>query len=310
MALALGLVAAAVVPMLIAAVPGSWRPPVERGSEAPPRAEVLVPNKSPLAGLPKGAHREPDGYLTILAAARTPAQPQPHPSLAPAAGGSPQPVIPRKLAGGIRLFARLRPEAARPGLVTSDLMPPPQQVSKVVLRDGCFRLAEPGEPHAVFTLGTRLFVDAQGYLAFTAFAPGSPMRARVGEEVWWEGERRELRDRQALAQIRARCGPGRTQIVGLAQSVSVGQILADGMAATRVSAMYGLPWAQALARVRACRDRLSRGPDRVNVTMITTPCGTSPPPPVASPETCPPGTALSGGLCRTPEGYVRPIPPF
>lgn len=37
-------------------------------------------------------------------------------------------------------------------------------------------------------------------------------------------------------------------------------------------------------------------------------CITIPPPPVARQEDCPAGTKLSFGLCRTPEGYIRPLP--
>ena len=34
----------------------------------------------------------------------------------------------------------------------------------------------------------------------------------------------------------------------------------------------------------------------------------SPPPPVMDPSECPPGSSISAGLCRTPEGYLRPLP--
>ena len=34
----------------------------------------------------------------------------------------------------------------------------------------------------------------------------------------------------------------------------------------------------------------------------------SPPPPVMDASECPPGSSLSSGLCRTPEGHLRPLP--
>ena len=33
-----------------------------------------------------------------------------------------------------------------------------------------------------------------------------------------------------------------------------------------------------------------------------------PPRPVMDASECPPGSSLAGGLCRTPEGYLRPLP--
>ena len=113
-----------------------------------------------------------------------------------------------------------------------------------------------------------------------------------------------------LARVHERCGPGPVQVVGLLQSLSAGQAFADGQSATRLAAMYGLSWDEALARIHACRERLSQGPGGNRIVMVETPCGTTPPPPVSDPARCPPGTTLSAGLCRTPEGSVRPIPPM
>lgn len=308
--LAVMLIAAASVLTILSTLPGDWGIRKKQEPNLPAAAEVLVPKGLGSGGLPRGARREPSGYLTVLAAPATEAAPQPNPPLPKPVNPPPGPPVPPELSAAVRLFARQLAPPVRDDLIPSNLLPPPQQISRVILRDGCFRLAEPGEPHAVFTVGTRLYLDGRGYLAIGAAGPQGPMRARVGELLWWSGERRQLRDPRSLAQIHARCGPGRAEIVGLVQSVSIGQALADGMSATRFASMYGVPWSQAIVRVRLCRERLSRSANGSRITMIETPCGSTPPRPVANPSECPAGTSLSGGLCRTPQGYVRPIPPM
>ena len=307
--LAVGLLVIAFALIVVSLLPRSWWPSsTPRKHSGPLRVEVFAPDGTPLADLPRGARREASGYLTILAAPQTPAQPVPHPELAHPAGTSAGDAIPKRLAGSIRLFARLQPVPVSNELVISDLLPPPQNIGRIVLRDGCFHLDEPGDPHVVFTVGARLFLDAQGYLAVGQGAE-SDIRTRVGEPMHWEGKPRRLDDKAMLARIHERCGAGPAQVLGPLQSLSLGQAFEDGMSATRLAAMYGLPWKDALERIRACRERLSHGPNGARVEMVGTPCGITPPPPVADPASCPKGTKLSGGLCRTPEGAVRPIPP-
>jgi hypothetical protein len=108
----------------------------------------------------------------------------------------------------------------------------------------------------------------------------------------------------------AACGPGRAQIV-VPASATVQQARSDGFAASDFVQRYGGSWAEALKRVRRCRERLEqslpRVPDRAPLT--DNPCGSTPPSPVGDPANCPPGTNLSGGLCRTAQGLVRPVPP-
>jgi hypothetical protein len=192
-------------------------------------------------------------------------------------------------------------------LLPGNLLPPPRQFARIVLRDGCFRIDEPGDPIAVFDVGTSLWLDDAGYLMFGQGAD-SAIRARVGEPIWWEGERRAISDPATLAELHARCGRGKAELVGLAQSLSLGQALADGESATNIVDMYGIPWARALDKVRECRAKLSKGPGGAAVRMVATPCGTTPPPPVTDPAHCPPGTAIVAGICRTPDGFIRPIP--
>jgi hypothetical protein len=271
-------------------------------------AEVFSPPSGKSDQVPKGARLEPSGYLTILEVPPTPAQPQRRPPEPPVGSSSPGPAIPSGVAPGIRLFVRLRPRPSPSESLPQILVAPPQQISRVILRDGCFRLAEPGEPLVVFTLATRLVIDREGYLAFTASPDNGPLPARVGEQVWWEGERRELQDPQDLALIHARCGAGAVQVLGLVQSVAVGQATADFQATKRIADMYGLPWKEAFAAARKCRERMSRAPNGMQVVTVQNACGLTPPPPVADGKACPPGTSLSSGMCRTPEGYVRPIP--
>lgn len=305
--LAASLIAIALVLMIAALLPNSWwHPPKKTASEPSLNAEVLRPRGDKRITVPKGARLEASGYLTILRVPPTPAEPK-APTQSPAAEESLQPAVPAEVAAGIRLFARLRPYPVSDANIPKILVAPPQQFSRVILRDGCFRLDEDGQPLVVFTIGTRLLIDDQGYLAFTAFTDGR-LRARIGEEVFWEGERRQLEDPRQLAIIHGRCGPGQVQVIGLAQSVAVGQARSDRLSARSLADLYGLPFDAVLEHVRACRQRMSKSPNGVPVTMIATPCGMTPPPPVAKQEECPPGTSLTNGMCRTPEGYARPIP--
>ena len=60
---------------------------------------------------------------------------------------------------------------------------------------------------------------------------------------------------------------------------------------------WGLSVSAARTALERCKAQSSSGT-----------CLQSPPPPVARQADCPAGTRLSFGLCRTPEGYIRPAP--
>jgi hypothetical protein len=61
---------------------------------------------------------------------------------------------------------------------------------------------------------------------------------------------------------------------------------------------YGLSHEQARRVLEACKRRSGSG-----VCMMT-----PPPPPPTGGEKCPPDTKMFHGICRTPEGFARPIP--
>lgn len=184
----------------------------------------------------------------------------------------------------------------------------PHRFGTIILRDGCLKLAEPGEPHAILLSGTKLYVDDAGFLTVGVISNGVAISPRVGEPAWWPGETPQQISAAAAARIRAKCGPGTIKIIGFAQSVAASQAAADEIAARNLVNTYGLPWGTALAKTRACRARLTSNNQIKPSKMIESPCGTTPPSPVADPRSCPAGTSLTGGLCRTPAGYIRPVP--
>jgi hypothetical protein len=206
------------------------------------------------------------------------------------------------------LLARLAPVPPDDRLVTINLDEPSRRFGTLILRDGCLKLAEPGEPHAVLPAGANVYIDEAGFLTAGVSADHMETNPRIGEPAWWSEETPRHIDDAALAQLRAICGPGNATVVGMAQSVSVSQAAADGLAARNVVTMYGLPWIDALTQVRGCRARLAQSSGIDPARMIENPCGSTPPSPVADPRSCPPGTNLSGGLCRTPSGHIRPVP--
>lgn len=217
-----------------------------------------------------------------------------------------RPAIDAALGGTIRLIARALPMEVRNELVTVEGMPP-RHFATILVRDGCLRLDWRDAPLVVLPPGARLVRDRDGDAAIVyAEAPA----AKVGEPIWWEGRTVRLGSDEVLSQLRARCGPGSPVYVGLVQSVAASQAGADRAAARNFAERYGVPPEEALKRVQACRAGIDLGPGGDPSRMIDNPCGMVPPPPVEDPRDCPPGTSLSGGLCRTPEGFVRPIPGF
>ena len=185
----------------------------------------------------------------------------------------------------------------------------------VVLKDGCFRAADRDDALVLFPFGTKLFVDSEGYLAY-----GSgefPGYARVGEAVEFMGSIGEVTIPELVDPIHAACGPGKVIKVEGMQSAAASdaqRTITDRANALRtLQSAYGLDARQA---VRALDWLDARGeanrqttPDGVRLPPITGAMVVDAPPrPVMDPWECPPGSSLRGGLCRTPEGHLRPLP--
>lgn len=196
------------------------------------------------------------------------------------------------IASLVRIFARQdRPLGALPDIASH---------ARIVLKDGCFRMPEQDNAHVAFPLGATLFIDRQGYLAF---GPDKPGYARVGETVTFHGTIPEARDEKALvAAVHAACGPGKVVKISAPTSAAaerIQRVLDENVWALRsFKESYGLSDAQARHALEACKVRSG------GEICLTTPA----PPPDPRGTSCPAGTKLSFGLCRTKEGYIRPIP--
>ena len=247
-----------------------------------------------------------DGLGTVLDA--PPRQYEPTPDPPRHAPNSGRPGIAPEVAERIKLFARAIPPPDTGELVVTTLEAHPPQFATVILRDGCLRLKQPGEPHAVFAPGTRLYIDDAGYLTIGNPAGHPALDARVGELLWWEGGVTRVADEGTASQLRERCGAGAVKLLGFTRSAAASQAAADGVAAASFDRMYGVGWKAALAYVRQCRERMQRSLGANARPMVFNICGSTPPSPVANRAACPAGTSLSGGLCRTVDGHVRPVP--
>jgi hypothetical protein len=200
------------------------------------------------------------------------------------------PPLPPEIAPLVRIF----PRDDRPAGMLHDIY----SRAKVELRDGCLRIANRDGALALLPLGTRLFVDREGYLAFGAESPGY---GRVGETLTFPGSIEEVTAPELVGPIHAACGPGRVlKINGTASAAAHGAqqaVTANEQAVRLLRESYGLSEAGARRAVERCRQMSGSGV-----------CLNSPPRPVPRQEECPAGTRLSFGLCRTPEGFVRPLP--
>jgi hypothetical protein len=311
-AIAVGLLALAALVMLFGLLPRRWTESTPRPAPAVEVEALLIANGSRATAAPRGARIEDDGTLTILAVPGSPGRALPWSSHPSQWGVQPQrfETLPVAMAGGIRaLFRQVPrppPERDEPMMMTLE-----RNVSsgRLLLVRGCFRMNSSKGPLIVFPPGTTVGLVG-GY--FMVGPPGFPpeLSARVGEHVFWEGKAMTGFDEPSRRRIAAACGPGPAQ-TAVPASATVQQARNDGFAASNFAERYGGSWEEALKRVRKCRERLEQSlpphPHRGPVT--DNPCGSAPPPPVADPANCPAGTKLSGGLCRTPEGYIRPLPP-
>lgn len=112
------------------------------------------------------------------------------------------------LARFVRVFAR---EDRRPAIVLSAALS-----GRVILRDGCFRLAKSGqadEALVVFGRDSELTTDPEGYMVLRQ--PGMERPApRIGEMMTWAGPRAASEADAGVRELRARCGPGPVIAVG------------------------------------------------------------------------------------------------
>lgn len=216
--------------------------------------------------------------------------------------------VPAAVARRIRVFA----SDDRPNGILNSI----NSTAKVVLRDGCFRLADHDGALALFPQGARLFVDGEGYLAFGS-GP-KPGYARVGETLIFPGSLTEVTAPELVAPIRAACGPGKVIKITALDSLAARNAQAardDQASALRLlQDEYGLGADQAQRAMAFLAAKQSAQPRRIGPDGIAHPpvppviVVQSPPPPVASAAACPAGSKLSFGMCRTPEGYLRPLP--
>lgn len=225
-------------------------------------ARVTPPDaKATLA--PKGGRIEPSGRLTVLSAPGSVGKPVP---LVPGTvhwGHMAQPFerVPNAMLAGVRGLFRLvpRPPDEMPDLMTFDLEARYGR-GRVVLVDGCFRMNNASGPLLVFPPGTRLGLR-DGYLMVGP--PGLPplVSARVGEQIFWEGDTITNWDEGTRRRVHALCGPGQIESV-LPWSATVREPELAGFAASRAAGNDGITWEGALRDVERCQaDVRRREPD-------------------------------------------------
>lgn len=127
------------------------------------------------------------------------------------------PPNPAVVAPGLDALVRVMPRHDRvPGVVPAAMMS-----GRVILRDGCFRLAaregDANEPLVIFDRDFALVLDDEGYLALRGADDGRPL-PRIGEPMTWAGPRGvDARDAGVQA-LRAACGDGEIVSVGTPSS--------------------------------------------------------------------------------------------
>lgn len=281
-----------------------WRYP-----PAPPlEVEAIVQDRAPVLLVPQGAALSPSGRLTILRAPPTPAEARPivdEKSVPSATAAGPD--LDQAIAGGIKAFFRTRPQPRDDRLITKTLEYKYTQL-RLVLVDGCFRADGPNGPLVVFPPGARLFVDG-GYLSVGV--PEAPdMKARVGEELFWEAYAAQISETQSLQLVHSICGPGAVlQVVPSSASVfAARQDAGAAMAFQRNS--KGVSWAEAVRAVQECDRRMEvsvrRDNPRAPEILVSNMCGSSLVN-LPNPGNCPPGTRFARGNCLDDKGLVAPV---
>lgn len=265
--------------------------PTDRGTRVAQQANAGI-NR-----LPKGVNVDDAGRWSLASAppsedSEVPAQPLAVP------------------AGALFLFHQTPPssaeaKAASERMIVVNLVRPPRYQGRIILDRGCLRIDSKERPAIRFSAPVSAAVDQQGYLIVRPSAvSGSPVRSpRVGEPVEWpnqyalEAEANVLRpvtDAAATAPIIARCGAGPVVEVPFSVQSSSVMLAEDRSDAKRLlRSSYGLSEEEAEAWMKNCA-----GAD----------CFPSPPPPVPGRTDCPQGSTMQSAVCRTPEGYIRPIP--
>lgn len=230
------------------------------------------------------------------------------PLVAPPRQATSDPALPLKIARLLRIFPR-------DDRVPETLNSIESQV-KVVLRDGCFRAPAHDDALVLFPFGASLFLDRDGYLAYgRSEAPGY---ARVGEAVSFMGSVNEVTNAVLTGPIHQACGRGRViKVEGLQSAAARNAQQASDDRANALRSLqrrYGLSAAQAAGALAFLERRQAAQPQQVGSDGTRYPpvpaayMVDAPPLPVMNQSECPAGTTLSSGLCRTPEGYVRPLP--
>jgi hypothetical protein len=217
--------------------------------EPPPKppleAELIVPKPGPAGGRvqPKGLAAEASGYGTILSAPATEYEPPapPDPISISTPPPPPGPAVAPEIAHLIRLLPRVRPQPVDDRNILRTLEAPPMSAARVILRNGCFRLRQPGEPLVLFTVGIRAFVDPQGYLAVGAALHPTGLSGRVGERLRWEGRVDPVAEPAITGPINRICGAGRVVRIGLASSEAAQLSIEDASTAREVASRYGTP---------------------------------------------------------------------
>lgn len=216
--------------------------------------------------------------------------------------------VPQSAAPHIRIFPRSDRVQGPVNLIESR--------AKVTLEDGCFRAADRDNSLVLFPLGAKLFVDADNYLAFGS--DGASGYARVGETVTFTGSVEEVTTPELIAPIHAACGKGK--VIGVNGFASAAARDAQDAVSSRANTVrslrssYGLNADQAERAVvwlerRQAAQSIQR--DENGIAMPPVPVSAymnSPPRPVMDASECPPGSSPKQFICRTPEGWMRPLP--
>ena len=172
--------------------------------------------------------------------------------------------------------------------------------ARIVLEDGCFRISGGDRDRALvlFPLGAYLFVDRDNYLAYgDGEAAGY---ARVGEQLVFPGSIGEVTAPELVGPIHAACGAGTVVAITAMRSAAAdgaqAAVTQNAAALRQLRESYGLSERVARKVLERCR--------QPNGTCPMAP----PPPPPPGGLSCPAGSKPSFGMCRTPEGHIRPIP--
>ena len=247
-----------------------------RHSRARPlEVEASVPGHVPMQLVPKEAIVSPGGWLTILRVPPTPAEPKPIVDGLPLPSTTALgPDLDRVLAGGIKAFFRTRPQPRDERLVTMTMEYKYTQL-RLVLVGGCFRADGPHGPLVVFPPGARLFIDS-GYL--NVGVPGPPdMKARVGEELFWEAYAAQISQPKSRELVHSICGPGAVlQVVpSSASAFAARQDAGAAVEFQRVS--KGVSWDEAVRAVQRCDRRMEASVRRDNANapeiLVSNLCG-------------------------------------